>query len=437
VKSRKAARPAHPKIRKPRASVSSGESRRRKATPANTATQECARPASQEVRLRTADEIANEQAAEQLALRIWAAMVGEKVLKDMSALMDELLQSHFLDDDDEEADEGWLDDEHKREQKLLDDAIAGGLEKHPDIAAINNLPPNADPEVAQAAEHLKIVLATCAIGATAFEETFSRAQLGRMVKRDLKTRFENDPKYSAHVREDVPGSDVKKYGSRGRTSSKGTFVKVSDYEADGGLDTLLTGGWMRVAKDRIDPVAWSHQYGLERKTERQNWRHHFDIIERNGRQSRFELSREKLAGSGAPAIKLLMKAGVHVVGRKAVPKALAQFLRFKPKNEIVRMSRVGWAQVGSHWIFVRPDEVITPSGMPEDWSYKLRARCYRDRPWPRCQGHGSGMDGSGRRTAQGQLECHAIVCNVLRRPAAVFRQRAGRRRPSMRPFHYR
>jgi hypothetical protein len=26
---------------------------------------------------------------------------------------------------------------------------------------------------------------------------------------------------------------------------------------------------MRVAKDRIDPVAWSHQHGLQRKTERQ------------------------------------------------------------------------------------------------------------------------------------------------------------------------
>ena len=186
-----------------------------------------------------------------------------------------------------------------------------------------------------------------------------------MVKRDLETRFKKDTKYSQHIRDDVPGLDIKKYGGRGRTSSKGTFVKASDYGAGGWLDALLTGGWMRVAKDRIDPVAWSHQYGLERKTERQNWRHHFRITERNGRQSPFELPREKLAGSGAPAIKLLMKAGVHLVGGEAVPKALAQFLRFKPKNEIVRMSRVGWAQVGSHWIFVRPDEVITPSGMSQ------------------------------------------------------------------------
>lgn len=119
------------------------------------------------------------------------------------------------------------------------------LDKYPDIAAVNNLPVNSDPDIARDA------LATCAIGATRFEEKFSRAQLERMVKRDLETRFKKDPKYSAHVHDDVPGSDVKEYGSRGRTSSKGTFVRVSDYEAGGGLDTLLTGGWLRVAKDRI------------------------------------------------------------------------------------------------------------------------------------------------------------------------------------------
>jgi uncharacterized protein (DUF927 family) len=334
--------------------------RRRKANPADTPTQE----SSRQVRVRTADEIANEQTAEQLALRVWAATVGEKVLKDLSPLMDALLESHLLDDDDEEADEGWLDDQHKREKNLLDEAIAEGLDKYPDVAAVNNLPIDSDSDIADAARQLKTVLAKCAVGATKFKEKFSRAQLERMVKRDLKARFEKDTKYSQHIRNDVPGSDIKAYGSRGRTSSKGTFVKASGYESGGGLDALLTGGWMRVAKDRIDPSAWSHKYGFERKTERQNWRHHFRITERNGHQSPFELPRENLAGSGTSAIKLLMKAGVHVVGGDAVPKALAQFLRFKPKNEIVRMPRVGWAQVGSHWIFVRPDEVITPPGMP-------------------------------------------------------------------------
>src|SRR5262245_42930019 len=70
--------------------------------------------------------------------------------------------------------------------------------------------------------------------------------------------------------------------------SKGTFARA-DYD---GLVALLTGGWIRVAKDRIDPVAWAHQFGFERKSESQRWRHHFLITARNGQQSSFWFSRE-------------------------------------------------------------------------------------------------------------------------------------------------
>jgi hypothetical protein len=337
-----------------------------------------AKRSSRHLRPRTAEEIANEQTAEQLALRIWAAMVAQKVLSGMSALMDELIQSHLLDDDDEEADEGWLDDHHKREKRFLDEAISDGLDKFPDFAAINNLPPNSDPDIARDAGQLKDVLMKCAIGRTEFKEKFSRAQLERMVKRELAMRFKQDPKYREHVRAEVPGSDVNKYGSRGRTSSKGTFAKSADYESGGGLATLLTGGWLRIAKDRIDPLAWSHQFGFQRKTDRQAWRHHFLITERNGNQSTFELPREKLAGTGAPAIRALMKAGIHLVGRDVAQKALLQFLRFKPRREIIRMPRVGWAELGSHWIFARPDEVITPPGMPAgNVTYELDAAAIR------------------------------------------------------------
>jgi hypothetical protein len=233
------------------------------------------------------------------------------------------------------------------------------------------LPPNSDSDIARDAEQLNDVLKKCAIGATEFKKKFSRSQLERMVKRDLKKRFKNDPKYSEHVREDVPGLNVKTYGSRGRTSSKGTFAKGADYDGGGGLVALFTGGWLRVAKDRIDPVAWSHQFGFQRKSNWQNWWHHFLITERNGHQSHFELAREKLAGTGVPAIRLLMKAGVHVVAHDVVQKPLVNFLHFKPKQEIIRMPRVGWAQVGSNWVFVRPDEVITPPGMPGQRGTKI------------------------------------------------------------------
>jgi uncharacterized protein (DUF927 family) len=310
---------------------------------------------------RTPEDIANEQTAEQLALLIWAAIVGEMALSGMSVLFDELLQSHLLDDDDEESDdEGWLDDHHKREKKFLDEAIADGFEKYPDINAVS-LVSSADPDIARNVEQLRSVLARCAIGATEFKGKFPRAQLERMVKRDLRKRFERDPKYSEHVRADVPGSNIKKYGSRRCTSSAGTFIRTDDYESGGGLATLLTGGWRRVAKDRIDFAAWSHQFGLERKSERQSWRLHFIITERNGKRSPHELPREKLAGTGVSAIRSLMKAGVHIVAHNS----FVDFLRFKPKREIIRMPQAGFFEVDGHYICVRSNETLLPPALRE------------------------------------------------------------------------
>jgi hypothetical protein len=158
-----------------------------------------AKRSSRHLRPRTTDEIANEQTAEQLALRIWAAMVAQKLLNGLSMLMDELIGSYLLDDDDEEADEGWLDDHHKREKKILDEAITDGLDKFPDFAAINNLPPDSDSDIARDAEQLKDVLRRCAVDATKFKARFSRAQLQRMVQRDLEMRFKKAIRRTANT----------------------------------------------------------------------------------------------------------------------------------------------------------------------------------------------------------------------------------------------
>jgi hypothetical protein len=44
----------------------------------------------------------------------------------------------------EEADEGWLDDHHKREKRFLDEAISDGFDRYPDFDAINDLPPSSE-----------------------------------------------------------------------------------------------------------------------------------------------------------------------------------------------------------------------------------------------------------------------------------------------------
>ena len=333
---------------------------------------------SQHLQPRTAEDFANQETVERLALHVWATLAAKDALNAMSALVDEMIQSHLLDDDDEEADDGF-DAHKKRGKEIFDEAIADALDRYPDFDSVSTselpheypdfdsvstseLPHDADPATSRDVEQLRDALKKCAIGATTFKERFSRTQLARMAKRALQRLFKRDPRYREHVREDVPGTDIRPYGDRRRTSTKGTFVKV-EHE---GLLALLTAGWIRVAKDRVDPVAWSHRFGFERKSERQSWRHHFLITERNGNnRSTFELPRELLAGGGASAIRSLMKAGIHVIGSDVAQKALVWFLRFKPRREIVRMPRAGWASVGSHCIFVRPDEVIIPPSMSQ------------------------------------------------------------------------
>src|SRR5262249_24714098 len=105
-------------------------------------------PTKRHLQRRTAEDIANEQTVEQLALRIWATVAAKNALSAMSALIDELIQSYLLDDDDEEADESGLDAHKKREKEIFDEAIADALDRHPDFNSINELPPNSDPHIA-------------------------------------------------------------------------------------------------------------------------------------------------------------------------------------------------------------------------------------------------------------------------------------------------
>jgi hypothetical protein len=334
---------------------------------------ETAKPNGQnarQVRPATTEDITNQETIEKLAARIWAAIVAGKLLPDVSGLMDELLESHLLDDDDEEADEGDRPvDQRKRDKEMLDEAIKDAFDKYPDINsvidAVDHLPPNFDQdtarEIAQAAWQLRDKLKECPIGATKLTERFLRPQFKRMVRIEVEKQFKRNPKYSEHIRKDVPGTDITEHSSWACTSSKGTFVKGAGYRDGGGLITLFTRGWIRVCKDRIDPVAWSYQYGLARKGNRQTWYQRYDLTERTGKKSPFELSRGDLARGGTSAIKKLLIAGVLVVAGARAQRGLVRFLGFRPKQEIVRMPQVGFFEVDKHYIYVRSNETLLPS----------------------------------------------------------------------------
>ena len=181
----------------------------------------------------------------------------------MSALMDELIQSHLLDDDDEEADEGWLDDHHKREKDFSTRRFQTGSTSTPTLTRSTICRPTRS-NIARDAGQLKNVLTKCAIGATEFKGKFCCAR--RMVKRDLGTRFKKDPKYASTCammcrdrtsRHTAAGAAPR---LRGRSPRPPT--------------TRTTAGWPRCwrvvacRQGSHRPWRWSHQFGFQRKTER-------------------------------------------------------------------------------------------------------------------------------------------------------------------------
>ena len=191
------------------------QSKRKKATRKRARNPE--KQTSQHLQPRTAEDIANQETVERLALHVWATLAAKDALNAMSALVDEMIQAHLLDDDDEEADDGF-DAHKKREKEIFDEAIAGALDRYPDFDSVSaselpheypdfgsasELPHDAAPATSRDVEQLRDTLQKCAIGATTFKERFSRTQLARMAKRALKSLFKRDPRY----REDADPSD--------------------------------------------------------------------------------------------------------------------------------------------------------------------------------------------------------------------------------------
>jgi uncharacterized protein (DUF927 family) len=291
---------------------------------------------------KTAEQHAAQETVEKHALFKWVDKVAEKVLSEMAAIAEEILDRMKLDDfDDEEEDD--VNEQKEREDNLIEKGVADGLKDHPEIAGAEI----GHPEITG----IKI------------QGKYKPKVLAKFVRKAVAELFKSDPTFGERIRKDVPGGNVKRYGGY-RVSSLGVFGPLEDFEHGGGLTSLFSGGWKRIAKDRIDPVAWSHEFGPERKTETKNWLLHFVVTERNGSQSSLVIPRASLsAESGAPAIRLLMKAGVHVVVTKSAMRALAKFLRWKPKAELIRMPQPGWAEVDAHHIFVRSNRTILPPDM--------------------------------------------------------------------------
>ena len=155
----------------------------------------------------------------------------------------------------------------------------------PDFNAINNLPPNSDPDIARDAGQLKNVLTKCAIGATEFKGKFSRALLERMVKRDLGTR-------SRRTRSTASTCAMMCRDRTSRHTAAGAAPRLRG-RSPRPPTTRTAAGWPRCSpaggcvSPRSSTSGLVASVRLSAETERQSWRHHSVITERNGHQSDF------------------------------------------------------------------------------------------------------------------------------------------------------
>ena len=200
------------------------------------------------------------------------------------------------------------------------------------------------------------------IQGVSIKQTFPRRVLISQVTRASRYILANDK--TLQSRSEIPGTDIRSYGTTFKTSSTGVWAAVKLHN----ISALLQGGYIRIAKSRIDPLAWSYLLGKERK----DWRYHYELTDRDKHIRECSIPRGALS-SPNPAIRALLNAGVVISAPDRPRKELlATFLRYRPKLEIIRCSNTGWVQdEKGHHIFVRPDVTLAPSNMPNTRQYRF------------------------------------------------------------------
>jgi uncharacterized protein (DUF927 family) len=116
--------------------------------------------------------------------------------------------------------------------------------------------------------------------------------------------------------------------------------------------------WRRIARTRIEPVALSRDTSSQR-----NWRTRFLITDETG-EFAVDIGSEHLTKKAERAIVILIKHGARVVESDDARQHLAIFLRYRPKDRIIRAPATGWFAPRKHkpWVFVLPTETLGDTG---------------------------------------------------------------------------
>jgi uncharacterized protein (DUF927 family) len=166
----------------------------------------------------------------------------------------------------------------------------------------------------------------------------------RLYMRALKAKWKEQKK---EIPTDPTG---KHYGKNYMVNRHGVWTRLNI----GGADLYV---WRRIVRTRIDPQALSRDTSPQR-----NWRHRYLVTDETG-QFPVEIGNEHLARQANRAISILMRQGVHVVETREARQHLATFLRYKPRDRIIRVPRTGWYEVKrNRWVFVLPTETVGSVG---------------------------------------------------------------------------
>jgi putative DNA primase/helicase len=176
----------------------------------------------------------------------------------------------------------------------------------------------------------------------------SRSFLRQIIKarrNDRKKEREN----SGKNRSTDSGSDTRYYGEDFRSSSAGVFVRR--FECDGATF------WEKISTTRMDLDAFTRDQRGE------NWGTYVAITNRDGGRKKLAIPHALIAADKAAEIAaLLASLGVGVIPSKMARQAIVQFLTTEVTDRITSVPQIGWHESTGAWVFVLPEETLTPVG---------------------------------------------------------------------------
>jgi len=165
-------------------------------------------------------------------------------------------------------------------------------------------------------------------------------------RRNDRTKQRNN---SGKNRSTDTGSDARYYGQDFRSSSAGVFVRR--FECDGATF------WEQISTTRMDINAFTRDQRGE------NWGTYVAVTNRDGGKKKLAIPHALIAADKAAEIAaLLASLGVGVIPSKSARQSIVQFLTTEVNDRITSVPQIGWHQSAGAWVFVLPDETLTPAG---------------------------------------------------------------------------